>query len=43
MILNSGHHEVLMEEYVFCALILYIDMVYIFLYLLMLLGGSARN
>ncbi|XP_075255019.1 protein lifeguard 2-like [Convolutriloba macropyga] len=43
LITNSGHHEVLMEEYVFCALILYVDIIYIFMYLLMILGGSARN
>ncbi|XP_063722288.1 uncharacterized protein LOC134848703 [Symsagittifera roscoffensis] len=43
LIINSGHHDVMMEEYVFCALMLYVDIIYIFLYLLMLLGGSSRN
>jgi len=43
LITNSNHHEILMEEYVFCSLILYVDIIYIFMYLLMILGGSARN
>uniref|UniRef100_A0AAY4AXP1 Uncharacterized protein n=1 Tax=Denticeps clupeoides TaxID=299321 RepID=A0AAY4AXP1_9TELE len=31
------------EEYVFAALVLYVDVITIFLYLLMLLGGGSRN
>lgn len=31
------------EEYIFAALILYLDIITIFLYLLILLGGSSNN
>lgn len=43
LIMNGGRHDVFMEEYVFCSLILYLDIINIFIYMLMILGGSSRN
>ncbi|CAF1133456.1 unnamed protein product [Rotaria sordida] len=38
LIMGGKQHEISAEDYVFASLMLYIDVVYIFLYLLMLLG-----
>nr|XP_006824024.1 PREDICTED: protein lifeguard 1-like [Saccoglossus kowalevskii] len=43
LIIGGKRYEISPEDYVFAALNLYIDMVYIFLFLLRLVGGSSNS
>ncbi|MBN3315713.1 LFG1 protein, partial [Atractosteus spatula] len=43
LVLGRQKYALSAEEYVFAALILYLDIIMVFLYLLILLGGSSNN
>ena len=43
MIVGGKKYEISPEDYVFAAIQLFIDIVYIFWMLLQLIGGSSRN
>ena len=40
LIMGGKKYEISPEDYVFAAMMLYVDIIYIFLYLLALFGGS---
>ncbi|GFV26561.1 protein lifeguard 1 [Trichonephila clavipes] len=40
MLMGGRHVEINPEEYIFAAIHIYIDVVYIFMFLLMLVGGA---
>lgn len=43
MLIGGKKHQLSEEEHVFAALQLYLDVVYIFLFILMLMGGGSKN
>ncbi|XP_051984449.1 protein lifeguard 1 [Xyrauchen texanus] len=43
LVMGRQKYRLSAEEYVFAALILYLDIIMIFLYILMILGGGSRN
>lgn len=42
LIMGGKKYEIDPEDYVFAALMLYVDVIYIFLFILSLLGGSCN-
>eukprot|EP00349_Pseudokeronopsis_sp_Brazil_P009582 CAMPEP_0202971086 /NCGR_PEP_ID=MMETSP1396-20130829/23293_1 /ASSEMBLY_ACC=CAM_ASM_000872 /TAXON_ID= /ORGANISM="Pseudokeronopsis sp., Strain Brazil" /LENGTH=241 /DNA_ID=CAMNT_0049700097 /DNA_START=83 /DNA_END=808 /DNA_ORIENTATION=+ len=42
IIMGGKRYKLLVDDYILCAMILYLDMIMIFLYILALLGGGSR-